>query len=40
MTEAVGAADLATAVTSSATTPVSFKPSYPRPVHRLAPCGA
>ncbi|MFF5785515.1 CobW-like GTP-binding protein [Streptomyces sp. NPDC012693] len=40
VTEAVGAADLATAVTSSATTPVSFKPSYPRPVHRLAPAGA
>ncbi|MET7759628.1 GTP-binding protein [Streptomyces sp. NPDC005389] len=40
VTEAVKAADLATAVTSSATTPVSFKPSYPRPVHRLAPAGA
>ncbi len=40
VTEAVAAADGVAGVTSSATTPVSFKPSYPRPVHRLAPAGA
>ncbi|MFI6642908.1 GTP-binding protein [Streptomyces sp. NPDC050504] len=40
VTGAVEAADLSAAVTSSATAPVSFKPSYPRPVHRLAPAGA
>jgi G3E family GTPase len=40
VTEAVAAADRVEAVTSSATAPVSFKPSYPRPVHRLAPAGA
>ncbi|MFE3642358.1 GTP-binding protein [Streptomyces sp. NPDC059169] len=40
VTNAVAAADRAQSVTSSATSPVSFKPSYPRPVHRLAPAGA
>ncbi|MGW0561670.1 GTP-binding protein [Streptomyces sp. NPDC003016] len=40
VTQAVEAAGRAAGVTSSATTPVSFKPSYPRPVHRLAPAGA
>ncbi|MEU5546529.1 GTP-binding protein [Streptomyces sioyaensis] len=38
--DAVTAADQAHGVTSSATTPVSFKPGYPRPVHRLAAAGA
>ncbi|MFI0902997.1 GTP-binding protein [Streptomyces sioyaensis] len=38
--DAVTAADQAHDVTSSATTPVSFKPGYPRPVHRLAAAGA
>ncbi|WUT00215.1 hypothetical protein OHA46_27585 [Streptomyces sp. NBC_00708] len=40
VTAAVDAADEAHQVVSSATAPVSFKPSYPRPVHRLAPAGA
>jgi G3E family GTPase len=40
VTEAVAAADRAVGVRSSATAPVSFKPSYPRPVHRLAATGA
>ncbi|MEC4015436.1 GTP-binding protein [Streptomyces sp. H27-D2] len=40
VTEAVAAADRVAGVASSATAPVSFKPSYPRPVHRLAPLGA
>lgn len=34
--QAVVDADLTLGVTSSATAAVSFKPSYPRPVHRLA----
>lgn len=38
--DAVKAADETTGAVSSATAPVSFKPSYPRPVHRLAPAGA
>jgi CobW/HypB/UreG family nucleotide-binding protein len=37
---AVTAANEAHHVTSSATSPVSFKPGYPRPVHRLAAAGA
>lgn len=37
---AVTAADETWSVTSSATSPVSFKPGYPRPVHRLAATGA
>ncbi|MCM2580232.1 GTP-binding protein [Streptomyces meridianus] len=40
VSEAVTAADQCAQVVSSATAPVSFKPSYPRPVHRLAPAGA
>lgn len=40
VTEAVAAADRAVSVVSSATSPVSFKPSYPSPVHRLAPADA
>jgi G3E family GTPase len=40
ITAAVEAADQVTGVTSSATSPVSFKPGYPRPVHRLASLGA
>ncbi|MCD5317206.1 CobW-like GTP-binding protein [Kineosporia babensis] len=40
VTAAVAAADLATGATSSATSPVSFKPGYPTPVHRLAAAGA
>lgn len=40
VTDAVRAADEHTGAVSSATTPVSFKPSYPRPVHRLAPADA
>ena len=40
VTDAVTAADAGNRVASSATAPVSFKPSYPRPVHRLAPAGA
>ncbi|WP_181764470.1 GTP-binding protein [Streptomyces albidus (ex Kaewkla and Franco 2022)] len=38
--DAVSTADQATGTRSSATSPVSFKPGYPRPVHRLAPAGA
>ncbi|MFE0458279.1 GTP-binding protein [Kitasatospora sp. NPDC058965] len=38
--QAVTAADEAHGVSSSATTPVSFKPGYPRPIHRLAAAGA
>lgn len=38
--DAVSAADQVTGTRSSATSPVSFKPSYPRPVHRLTPAGA
>jgi G3E family GTPase len=38
--DAVSAADQTTGTRSSATSPVSFKPGYPRPVHRLAPAGA
>ena len=37
---AATAADEAHHVTSSATSPDSFKPGYPRPVHRLAAAGA
>jgi G3E family GTPase len=40
VSEAVRAADEGAGVTSSATAPVSFKPSYPRPVHRLTAAGA
>ncbi|GGO53990.1 hypothetical protein GCM10012287_41890 [Streptomyces daqingensis] len=40
VTDAVAAADQTTGARSSATSPVSFKPGYPRPVHRLAPAGA
>jgi hypothetical protein len=36
VTAAVAAADAATGAHSSPTAPVSFKPGYPRPVHRLA----
>lgn len=38
--EAVAAADAFTGAASSATSPVSFKPGYPMPVHRLAPLSA
>lgn len=38
--DAVAAADAATGAHSSPTAPVSFKPGYPRPVHRLAATGA
>jgi hypothetical protein len=38
--DAVAAADAATGAHSSPTAPVSFKPGYPRPVHRLAATNA
>ncbi|WP_208115788.1 GTP-binding protein [Labedaea rhizosphaerae] len=40
VTDAVAAADAATGAHSSPTAPVSFKPGYPRPIHRLAATGA
>ncbi len=40
ITASVEAADRVAGATSSTTPPVSFKPGYPRPVHRLAPLGS
>ncbi len=37
ITQAVAAADHASAVTSTAAPAASFKPGYPRPIHRMAP---